>query len=84
MYSFKASILIKNADLLDYDRLDKEMEAASFRTRQKKFPQLDGGREYEYRGKGTLVDVTSATNQAVHRSGKLYSFTITRYKPRVV
>lgn len=84
MNSFKASILIKDANVLDYERLDKEMKAASFRSRTKKLPQLDGGREYDYTGEGAVAEVITATNQAVHQTGKLYTFTITRNKPNII
>ncbi len=80
MNSFKASIRIQNANLRDYEILDKEMEAASFESQQKKRSLTDNGREYDYKGKGSLVEVTAATHQAAQRSGKIYSFTVSRNK----
>jgi hypothetical protein len=80
MNSFKASIQIEDANLRDYEILDKEMEAASFKAQQERLSLSDNGREYDYRGKGSLVEVTAATHQAAQRSGKMYSFTVSRDK----
>jgi hypothetical protein len=80
MNAFNASIRLKNADVRDYEKLDQEMEAATFQ-HQKEKPDTSNSRVYVYKGSGTLLDVTTAAHQAAYRSGKQYSFTITRLKP---
>ena len=78
MNTYQASIRLKNGETLDYERLDKEMAAASF----KKQRTTEGGREYHYNGRGSLPEVTTAAHMAAHKSGKEYSFTVIRGKKR--
>jgi hypothetical protein len=74
MSAYKANIRLKNADVEDYERLDKEMEAMSFD--QSRIPPPEGGREYRYKGNGSLQEVTAAAYRAAHNTGKRYSFTV--------
>ena len=80
MTAYKTNIRLSDAGEQDYERLDKEMEAELFRKLHcsdvsvKQLPEW--GREYHYRGGGSLQEVTAAAYRAAHNTGKEYRFTI--------
>lgn len=84
MSTFKTNIRLKDAGIQDYERLDNEMATRAFtllgaiRTAAALSPGT--GREYQYRGPGSLQEVTAAAYKAAHSTGKQYSFTIIKQK----
>ncbi len=84
MNAYSTNIRLKDAGSTDYERLDKEMETELFAklgcsdvsARQ----YAERGREYQYRGGGSLQEVTAAAYRAAHNTGKEYSFTIMKKK----
>ena len=73
MTRYKTNIQLKNAGNEDYERLDKEMEIELF----DKLWGAEPGREYRYRGGGSLQEIAAGAYRAAHNTGKEYSFTIT-------
>ena len=84
MTAYSTSIRLKDAGTTDYERLDKEMESELFaklrcsKISSRHYPER--GREYQYRGGGSLQEVTAAAYRAAHNTGKEYSFTIMKRK----
>lgn len=84
MTTYKTNIRLSNAGEQDYERLDKEMESELFHKlhcSDISVKQLaEWGREYHYRGGGSLQQITAAAYQAAHNTGKEYRFTIIKQK----
>ena len=80
MATYKTNIRLKDAGTKDYELLDKQLEAELFHKfdcSEISVKQLaERGREYYYRGGGSLQQVTAAAYRAAHNTGKEYSFTI--------
>lgn len=84
MSSYKTNIRLSNAVEQDYERLDRELKAELFdklHCSEVSVKQLaERGREYSYRGGGSLQEITAAAYKAAHNTGKEYSFTIIKQK----
>jgi hypothetical protein len=84
MSAYKTNIHLSDAGEQDYERLDREMETELFhklRCSDVSVRQLAGqGREYHYRGGGSLQEITAAAYRAAHNTGKGYRFTIIKQK----
>jgi hypothetical protein len=84
MPAYKTNIRLSNAEEQDYERLDKEMENElfhKFHCSEVSVKQLaERGREYQYRGGGSLQQITAAAYRAAHNTGKEYKFTIIKQK----
>ncbi|HEV2479721.1 MAG TPA: hypothetical protein VGS79_08645 [Puia sp.] len=84
MAAYKTNIRLANAAEQDYQRLDKEMERELFdklRCSEVSVKQLaELGREYSYRGGGSLQEITAAAYRAAHNTGKEYRFTIVKQR----
>ena len=83
MSTFKTNVRLKDAGIQDYERLDREMTTQAFVRSGGTLTSAEPiqGREYQYRGPGSLQEVTAATYRAAYNTGKQYSFTIIRQKP---
>lgn len=84
MTAYKTNIRLNNAVEQDYQRLDKEMERELFHKlhcSEVSVRQLaERGREYSYRGGGSLQEITAAAYRAAHNTGKEYTFTIIKQR----
>jgi len=83
MSKFIARIELRKADEKDYEKLNSEMEKASFYLKKghsaDKTTNIKRG-EYNCRGNITLKEVADAVYRAVKKTGRDYSFTIMRNK----
>ena len=83
MAKFITNIQLHQADEKDYEKLDNEMEKASFHLK-KSYPPgkaavLKRG-EYNCAGNITFKDVADAVYRAIKKTGRNYSFTIMKNK----
>ena len=83
MAKFITNIKLHQADEKDYEKLDNEMEKASFHLKKTFAPGkaavLKRG-EYNCAGNITFKDVTDTVYRAIKKTGRNYSFTIIKSK----
>ena len=84
MARFETSIQLHKADESDYEKLDSEMEKASFHLKKTvvagKTAATKRG-EYNCAGNISFNEVADAVYRAVKKTGLAYSFTILNSKP---
>lgn len=81
MPTFVTTIQLHDADESDYNKLYKELTKGSLKRKKhaiKNKGYSTGKIEYKQEGDVTIQEVTDAVSRAVTKTGKKYSFTITR------
>lgn len=87
MAKFITTIELHNADENNYETLHSELIKESFveirryPSKKTNAPEVSRKDEYHREGNVTIQEVTDAVMRAAVKTGKKYSFTITRNKP---